>query len=538
MLKFNKIIFLIALLLLTLLQACVGNGAGEDYQLTDKGRLQSQSAIGLNALPKALPRGALPRGALPREALPRGASPRGASPRVAPQDYNLDNYLFISENRPKKNKPKRLIDFKSKAWLGDQVSLLRKGQTNLPRDLTRFHDVVFVAPFVNLNQIADELSKITGIATQIRQNHIADIALIERATLRYRGPIKGLLNIIANQFEAHWFYDPLERQLVFERLITRQLDYYAFAPAPPSPNELSLDKVSAQNSASRLTRSPTHQPIYDWRDIQNALKKALPLGSRVAIAPNLGKITITTTPPAMMKAIHIVNDFNQQLLNQIHLNVEIIQVKIPQKLREDGKASAPSAPSHILRQLIQKLQLAGSGARTQNRSFSSTRPQKINGDRGKIFQTLSQLGEISTIARSNHFIRNGQSLPMTAIVKRTHPLFANDAQSQNKDKSGQSSDLQSFDWGLELDMRLHPLIIPRRRVKVDFGAHLQSLDITSLDKNGLEKAEKLTLFWKQEAIIPDKATLLISGFETGDNALGSSHMMIILITPHIIGQKI
>ena len=438
--------------------------------------------------------------------------------------------LITQEFKPRRRKKRALTNYVDDIWLGGDADLLTRGQTNLPRRLTRFHDVVFITPGMRLSEIADQLSEIIGMPVHVLAVNLRDIELVGRNRVRYKGPIKGLLDVLATSFDASWSYDSSKRRIIFRRVLTRQLDFYAAAGEDSFTRKISNDRNFTTLSEVKLD---------PWREVKQALRLIMPKGSQISLSPMTGKITLTTTPSAMLEAMRLVRKRNRGLERQIYFNVQLLELNIPR--RKEGRAAVSLAA--LLREAAAgRLKVNGKTAaakpapnQTPNQDQAKqTKKEKPKPKRAKssvelVVSALSQIGELSVLASTNGWTRNGKSLPVRSTSEHAYMARAKTADNV--------SDFTPATVETGFYMNLRPLILPRDRVRLNFSASLKSLDqLRSFgnDANRVQLPRTSTKSWTQEAIIPSGATLLLSGFEVRQSASGAHVMMILLITPNIL----
>ncbi|GEM_PF-717720 len=164
--------------------------------------------------------------------------------------------------------------------------------------------------------------------------------------LNYSGPLAGLLDQIANRAELQWEY--LEGKIVFSRVVTRAI------PLKSLPNGLavkgSLEITSTQGggdsgggsggggssggggggggSGGSGSMSVTFDIDSDyWAELPNTLKSMLSSRAFIKADPKSGIVTVTDALSNVERVEAYLRTFNNQLLRQVVLELEVLQVK-------------------------------------------------------------------------------------------------------------------------------------------------------------------------------------------------------------------
>ncbi len=438
---------------------------------------------------------------------------------------SIDKAPQAKTARKKKKRARTLTRYVDEVWLGDRPKFFMRGQQNLPDKIKRQRGLVFVSAVdLDIRLIASRISEMTGIPVQVRGSHIRNIKLIKRARLNYRGSLIGLLNVVANSFEASWSYDVKSRSLMFTRLMTRAFNFYA----PPDETAFATPVVKTGEAKPRFLKAEA------WRRIKRILTDVMPSGSRANISPEAGKITVTTTPPAMERVAQLIRVHNQYFTREVHLNVQVISFDLKDDL---GAANR--------RRLNLPTLLKAAGLDSQKMPTDKSEDKKklsqielMNVDIGLIIAALRKIGKVSVLTITDTQTRDGKVTPISmtsqqAYLPRPEEVSTNETNAPTTITTGFS-------------MRVRPRILPRARVQLDMSMSLRVLDqIKSLgaDNNRVQIPEISTNSWAQETIIPNRATLLVAGFEHGGQKVGAARnqnalraLMIVLITPTIIEQ--
>ena len=175
-------------------------------------------------------------------------------------------------------------------------------------------------------------------------------------TVRYKGPLKGLLDSVAARFGMFWKYD--NGQIQFSRYET-----HVFNVKAPTANTSvsttisdvgSIGSGAAMQGLSMLSSMPgmsgagmstgmsggssggqqTGQTIAlsqqsaIWTEVSNALQTILMDKGTYTVSPSTGTVTVTTTPALMAQASSFIHKINRGLRKQIFLEIQLIDVQL------------------------------------------------------------------------------------------------------------------------------------------------------------------------------------------------------------------
>ena len=224
----------------------------------------------------------------------------------------------ITKKKKKARQP--LTRYVDKVWLGDKSEFFTSGQQNLPDTITHQQELVFTSAVdLDIHHIANRIAEMAGMPVLAQAGYVKGIKLVERARLNYRGSLTGLLDVVAKAFEASWSYDPKSRSLIFTRLTTRAFDFYAPLDEIAAATPVVSESVAASTEIMRGK---------GWGSIKNILTSVMPEGSKVDLSPEVGKITVTTTPSAMRQAARLIAERNLHFTREIHLNVQVLSFDV------------------------------------------------------------------------------------------------------------------------------------------------------------------------------------------------------------------
>ena len=412
--------------------------------------------------------------------------------------------------KKKKKARQPLTRYVDKVWLGDKSEFFTSGQQNLPDTITHQQELVFTSAVdLDIHHIANRIAEMAGMPVLAKAGYVKGIKLVERARLNYRGSLIGLLNVVASAFEASWSYDRKSRSIIFTRLTTRAFDFYA--PLDEIAAAMPVVGKSAAASTGILRGK-------GWGNIKNILTSVMPEGSQIDLSPEVGKITVTTTPSAMRQAAQLIEARNRYFTREIHLNVQVLSFDVggSQSLLDQGRLDMAALLDVIglgdtMPMPSSKPPAATPPADGQAAAAKSANEQpeiKLT-DIGvdKIVGALRKIGKISVLAITDTRTRDGKITPIKSTSQRAYlprPTAV----------GGAANPPTIVTTGFSMNLRSR--VLPHDRVQVNMSMALRMLSqLKSLGAaaSQIQVPEISTRSWAQETIIPDGSTLLVSGFE-------------------------
>ena len=425
----------------------------------------------------------------------------------------------ITKKKKKARQP--LTRYVNKVWLGDKSEFFTSGQQNLPDTITHQQELVFTSAVdLDIHHIANRIAEMAGMPVLAKAGYVKEIKLVERARLNYRGSLIGLLDLVAGAFEASWSYERKSRSIIFTRLTTRAFDFYA--PLDEIAAAMPVVGKSAAASTGILRGK-------GWGNIKNILTSVMPEGSQIDLSPEVGKITVTTTPSAMRQVAQLIEARNRYFTREIHLNVQVLSFDVggSQSFLDQGRldmaallnviglgdtmpmpsfATPPAAtpPAATPPAATPPADDQAAAAKSAN-----AQPEIKLTDIGvdKIVGALRKIGKISVLAITDTRTRDGKITPIKSTSQRAYlprPTAV----------GGAANPPTIVTTGFSMNLRSR--VLPHDRVQVNMSMALRMLSqLKSLGAavSQIQVPEISTRSWAQETIIPDGSTLLVSGFE-------------------------
>ena len=244
----------------------------------------------------------------------------------------------------------------------------------------------------------------------------------------------------------------------------------------------------------------------------------MPEGSQIDLSPEVGKITVTTTPSAMRRVAQLIEERNRYFTREIHLNVQVLSFDVggSQSLLDQGRLDMAA--------LLEVIGLGDTMPMPSSKPPAATPP--VDGQAAaaksvdaqpeikltdigvdKIVGALRKIGKISVLAITDTRTRDGKITPIKSTSQRAYlprPTAV----------GGAANPPTIVTTGFSMNLRSR--VLPHDRVQVNMSMALRMLSqLKSLGAaaNQIQVPEISTRSWAQETIIPDGSTLLVSGFE-------------------------
>lgn len=243
-------------------------------------------------------------------------------------------------------------------WLGDTSIKRDRGEPLPPKyEMANGITIISARP-VNLDEIATQISDLTGIPVRMDDLMLEDgtgggggessaaapaatslgsgpgldpnspesqgfggreesVQFGQSMKVSYAGPLSGLLNIVSSRFNIWWRYKNGAIDLYNRE--TRTFTIHA----PPEP----LQSLGAASGGGGGGGGDTAGGTDVWATMTDTITSLMPEGHDIIASPATGTITVTTTPQAIKRIAKHVREQNTLLTKQVALNVMILKVR-------------------------------------------------------------------------------------------------------------------------------------------------------------------------------------------------------------------
>lgn len=345
-----------------------------------------------------------------------------------------------------------------KIWGGNEALRMQRGMP-LPAKYETTQGVTLIsAEPMSLSDIATAITSQTGIPVRVIENTLraggnANNAANNAPTtmvVSYEGPLSGLMEKIAGNFDVNWHYDGTTidvsryetRVFMIEALpetITTQDSSQGSSTAGSMTSGAGgaggmpggsvggavgglggSATTSAGSSTGALTQNTNYAgSIKYWDELKETLTAMVGGSGSVITSPSLGEVTVTTTGDIMRQVADYIAQENKRISRQIAINVEIFNVSLGED--QDFNVSFTS----VLKQLsnIVNVNYTGTLAPASAGGLSNLGSLSIAilnpNNRGYanpadfIFNALSSVGDTTQVAQ----------FPMTTLNNRAVTRF-------------------------------------------------------------------------------------------------------------------
>ncbi len=478
-------------------------------------------------------------------------------------------------------KKRKISTYADRIWIGDAPRLLKNSTRPLPDSIRAARDFTLITAVpVDLTTITRKLSELTGISTVPELDAATPQGQMVQASVRYAGgDLQGLLDEVAQSFSAHWLYREADKEIVFIQTITRIFDFYAPPNQVTTSNSISNSGGASgggtdgggtgdtggtgstgTGSSSTSTSISQNATFNEWEDIERSLTNILPRNSRLSLSPSTGKITVTTTPRAMRQIAELIHARNAYFTEQIHLAVQVLEVGIS---GEDayrlnfqnidiGQFLASTLGASVRGLTFNSI---GGAFAQPNIGSTFTYNDAENNGVNAVITALSTFGRVSVLTTANTRTRNGKPTPIQSTVNTAY--LARRSTTTDSQTGTIMTEIIPGQVSSGFFMRVRPRILDRERIQIDLAVTIDTLNEIRPFGSGAEQVqqpETTSRSFTQETIVPNRSTLVISGFEQKRNSAnrrGTGHhdnlllggnrdastgrtVIIILVTPTLI----
>ncbi len=470
-----------------------------------------------------------------------------------------DQYKEAAENLERaKNPAKQLkydtVEVSKDIWLGNQ-SVNRKNREPLPKRLeTPLGITIVTDKQEKLNDIANQITALTDILIDFDDS--VDPKNMDSMELSYTGTLSGLLNKIGTETGVNWYYDG--RKITMFKKLTKTFTIYSLATKSSYNSNMSLGKKG--ETGDSLT---TNIELDEWNDIKTELATLVPDGG-ATVAVSTGTITVTGTPATIEKVSQYVKEKNRRLSKMVSITVRVLQVTI-------NDSNTVGLDLNLLFKNTAGLEL-GTGNGSYRNPFSQT-PFMQSGNMAIVngtgaledfsgtsaaIQALAKQGQISVVTTATVTTRNNRVAPVnnTQTFKYIDKIEISEF-TQNQGQTG----VEPKEENVGFNLQLLPNIFENGRLLLMFKMSLRELlgfDKMTINNIDLQLPRIEERSFLQEAVLKSGQTLILTGFEKGNNSdtrygvgdpnfmtlgggretISERNILVIMITPQIIASPL
>ena len=318
-----------------------------------------------------------------------------------------------------------------------------------------------------------------------------------RFRLDHRGDFADMLDSIAERYGLAWEFD--ESAITFRQFITRT---YRLAELP-SRTEFSSAVGSASTAGSIDLSAET----------EDAIRLLSGEDAEVSFGRTSGEVTVTARPEQQRRVSDYVRERNEFLSRQVAFDVNVLTVSLSdaESFGIDLDLFAGSEEGDSIR---------WTGRHGLSGSSGTVNVGVLAGDvdLGLIIGALDRRGRVAVETRAGAVTSNNRMVPIQ-VVSETAYARKVEALSGSEGRSGTTIEPGTLTTGFELN--LLPRLLPGGGILLSYSIRLSDLnelvEFTS-DRQTIQLPKVSTTSFGQQAIIGDRQTLVLMGFERRRNS--------------------
>ncbi|WP_315923087.1 PilN family type IVB pilus formation outer membrane protein [Mesorhizobium sp. SP-1A] len=343
--------------------------------------------------------------------------------------------------------------------------------------------------------------------------------------LNYSGPLSGLMDLLASQYDVAWKYH--NGRIVIESVVTRSFDVPALAMASSLKFDLS-SKSSATGEGGSTPQAGQEASATSSTDIlqeiNGTLDKMLPgEGSSFTVNRSTGLVTVTATPAVINRVSDYISTINKRLSEQVALSVKVYSLVIDNKEEFDldvnglfnkatkyGLAMGTAGSGGVVPPV------GGLGGPGLGWALLDTKSKWAGSN--ALVNALSEKGDISVVTTASVTTVSGVPVPLQVGEERDYVKQVEVTPGTDGAQATASITPGTVSTGFSL--QINPRVERNGDVLVQYGINISEL---SGSEDGFESFETMGTKVQlrrisqrnfiQQARIPHGNTLVLAGFE-------------------------
>lgn len=436
--------------------------------------------------------------------------------------------------------PDDVVRVKNDIWLGDKSNVEYDGEP-VPSYLEGKDGVTLISNRpISLFEIGDMINKITSIkvrfATDLQKDILeiakdnkpdpdtinADWTEPSKMLVSYRGPLSGLLDEISSRFGIWWKYE--KNEIYFFKYETKTFVVYSL-PTKPTLS-VNMGGSASGESGDASTSLSSSVSIELWDNMQTAITAMIGEGSKLAMDPSNGTISVTATPIEIQRIAAYVNEQNARLSRQVAISVKVLQVTVSDSDQyglnlagafDDGKTS---------------IGIAGAAGLSEDVTKNLTMAIKPgNWSVSAFIQAISKQNNTTLVTSGTVTTLNNKPAPIQVTRKENYISEITKTNSGSSDTSSDydvSTETEEIETGFTLNVL--PRVLEHGRMMMMFNLTLSDLIelqkvylTTSEDPSTANSGQYIqnpiieTRGFTQEVAMKSGESLILSGYERVEN---------------------
>lgn len=343
--------------------------------------------------------------------------------------------------------------------------------------------------------------------------------------MNYTGPLSGLMDLIASQYDVAWKYS--NGRIVFESVVTRNFDVPALAMVSSLKFDLSSKSSASGEGGSTPSagQEATASSATDiLKEINDTVEKMLPgEGSSFTVNRSTGLVTVTSTPAVVNRVSEYISTINKRLSEQVALSIKVYSLIVDDKEQFDldvnglfskatkyGLAMGTAGSGGVVPPV------GGLGGPGLGWAMLDTNSKWAGSN--ALVNALSQKGDVSVVTTASVTTVSGVPVPLQVGEERDYVKEVEVTPGTDGSQATASITPGTVSTGFSL--QINPRVERNGDVLVQYGINISEL---TGSEDGFESFETLGTKVQlrrinqrnfiQQARIPHGNTLVLAGFE-------------------------
>jgi type IVB pilus formation R64 PilN family outer membrane protein len=463
------------------------------------------------------------------------------------------------------------VTFSEQSWV--PLRKIEVVESDTTQAKTNSIQVVFNQKFINLNEIAREVSSVTGMAAYVSTDvssatgqtqtsaptsalappvppfvppaqgmqgrqiipslasplpissmpnmnnatgaQIGAITVQSPFTANYSGNLTGFLNMVAGYYGISWKNDEAGIRFYLLETKTFQISSLPGDTRLTSSVESSASTSGSGSQSSANSTGVSYASLSVWSSLETVIKQMLgPLG-KVNAAPALGTLTVTDTVSTVRRIAEFVKIQNIALNRQVSLNVRVLSVEISDAdnygINWDSVYATLSAASNPFQLAVKTAFPVASSAGNFVISAPTSSTSRWAGS-SAIVNALSTQGRVSELTSATVVTLNNQAAPLNVGRKTSYLASSTTSLATNVVTTTLTPGVVQTGFS----MTVVPHILDGQDMLLQYSLDISSLLNLQVETSGgstIRTPDIATSNFIQRVKIKSGETLVVSGFD-------------------------
>lgn len=351
-------------------------------------------------------------------------------------------------------------------------------------------------------------------------------------SLSYTGSLAGFLDVASSRIGISW--EMLDGQIRLFRYVSKtfrvnalpgdtSMDAKVGTSSGTSSSGSSTGSGTLQSSSSAQNAGVNFTGLSVWKGLEDSVKAMLtPTTGKIVVAPALGTITVTDTPPVVAAVEKFVEQQNKALTRQVVVNVRVLSIELNNNdsyginwdvvytaLNQNFGMAFNSGASILQGTGSLALSVLSTAGQNTNSNIKQWAGSKA------IIEALGTQGRVSTVTSASVTTLNNQAAPLQ-VGRQTSYV----ASSQTTISTGvATTTMTSGMVNSGFSMTVLPHIVDSSRMLLQYAMDMSSLLALNTVTSGttiMQNPDMDTRNSLQRIILNSGDTIVVSGFENSE----------------------